>query len=143
MPDLTPDRQIASREAIARRPSRKSRGLKGVGLAGFGALGLTLVLAGFTIHAGASDKNNTTWLAIVTVVVGLIAVGLLITSRRLLRRRAALDGDRAQQDPIQPETTAEEAERYEERFHDFPPPGSPARDKLERENAHRDNPKES
>ncbi len=26
----------------------------------------------------------------------------------------------AHQDPIQPETTAEEAERYEERFHDFP-----------------------
>ena len=120
MPDLTPEREVASREAIARRPARKSRGLKAVGLLGFVCLGLMLVLAGIAIAAGASDRDATVWLAVGAVVMGLLAIGLLIGSRVLLRRRAARDGDRAQQDPIQPETTAEEAERYEERFHDFP-----------------------
>lgn len=120
MPDLTPEREVASREAIARRPARKSRGLKAVGLLGFVCLGLMLVLAGIAIAAGASDRDATVWLAVGAVVMGLIAIGLLIGSRVLLRRRAARDGDRAHQDPIQPETTAEEAERYEERFHDFP-----------------------
>ncbi|MCT1351927.1 hypothetical protein [Gordonia sp. p3-SID1431] len=120
MPDLTPEREVASREAIARRPARKSRGLKAVGLLGFVCLGLMLVLAGIAIAAGASDRDGTVWLAVGAVVMGLLAVGLLIGSRVLLRRRAARDGDRAHQDPIQPETTAEEAERYEERFHDFP-----------------------
>ncbi len=120
MPDLTPEREVASREAIARRPARKSRGLKAVGLLGFVCLGLMLVLAGLAIAAGASDRDGTVWLAVGAVVMGLLAIGLLIGSRVLLRRRAARDGDRAHQDPIQPETTAEEAERYEERFHDFP-----------------------
>lgn len=120
MPDLTPEREVASREAIARRPARKSRGLKAVGLLGFVCLGLMLVLAGIAIAAGASDRDATVWLAVGAVVMGLLAIGLLIGSRVLLRRRAARDGDRAHQDPIQPETTAEEAERYEERFHDFP-----------------------
>ncbi|MFC8313660.1 hypothetical protein P9A14_20195 [Gordonia hongkongensis] len=120
MPDLTPEREVASREAIARRPARKSRGLKAVGLLGFVCLGLMLVLAGIAIAAGATDRDATVWLAVGAVVMGLIAIGLLIGSRVLLRRRAARDGDRAHQDPIQPETTAEEAERYEERFHDFP-----------------------
>ncbi|WP_435172875.1 hypothetical protein [Gordonia hongkongensis] len=120
MPDLTPEREVASREAIARRPARKSRGLKAVGLLGFVCLGLMLVLAGIAIAAGASDRDATVWLAVGAVVIGLLAIGLLIGSRVLLRRRAARDGDRAHQDPIQPETTAEEAERYEERFHDFP-----------------------
>ncbi|MFC9981109.1 hypothetical protein [Nocardia farcinica] len=120
MPDLTPEREVASREAIARRPARKSRGLKAVGLLGFVCLGLMLVLAGIAIAAGASDRDGTVWLAVGAVVLGLLAIGLLIGSRVLLRRRAARDGDRAHQDPIQPETTAEEAERYEERFHDFP-----------------------
>jgi len=120
MPDLTPEREVASREAIARRPARKSRGLKAVGLLGFVCLGLMLVLAGIAIAAGASDRDGTVWLAMGAVVMGLLAIGLLIGSRVLLRRRAARDGDRAHQDPIQPETTAEEAERYEERFHDFP-----------------------
>lgn len=120
MPDLTPEREVASREAIARRPARKSRGLKAVGLLGFVCLGLMLVLAGIAIAAGATDRDATVWLAVGAVVMGLLAIGLLIGSRVLLRRRAARDGDRAHQDPIQPETTAEEAERYEERFHDFP-----------------------
>lgn len=120
MPDLTPDREVASREAIARRPARKSRGLKAIGLLGFVCLGLMLVLAGLAIAAGAGDRDATVWLAVGAVLVGLMALGLLIGSRVLLRRRAARDGDRAHQDPIQPETTAEEAERYEERFHDFP-----------------------
>ena len=120
MPDLTPEREVASREAIARRPARKSRGLKAVGLLGFVCLGLMLVLAGIAIAAGASDRDGTVCLAVGAVVMGLLAIGLLIGSRVLLRRRAARDGDRAHQDPIQPETTAEEAERYEERFHDFP-----------------------
>ena len=120
MPDLTPEREVASREAIARRPARKSRGLKAVGLLGFVCLGLMLVLAGIAIAAGASDRDATVWLAVGAVVMGLLAIGLLIGSRVLLRRRAARDGDRAHQDPIQPETTAGEAERYEERFHDFP-----------------------
>ena len=120
MPDLTPEREVASREAIARRPARKSRGLKAVGLLGFVCLGLMLVLAGIAIAAGESDRDATVWLAVGAVVMGLLAIGLLIGSRVLLRRRAARDGDRAHQDPIQPETTAEEAERYEERFHDFP-----------------------
>lgn len=120
MPDLTPEREVASREAIARRPARKSRGLKAVGLLGFVCLGLMLVLAGIAIAAGATDRDGTVWLAVGAVVMGLLAIGLLIGSRVLLRRRAARDGDRAHQDPIQPETTAEEAERYEERFHDFP-----------------------
>lgn len=120
MPDLTPEREVASREAIARRPARKSRGLKAVGLLGFVCLGLMLVLAGIAIAAGASDRDATVWLAVGAVVMGLLAIGLLIGSRVLLQRRAARDGDRAHQDPIQPETTAEEAERYEERFHDFP-----------------------
>ena len=120
MPELTPEREVASREAIARRPARKSRGLKAVGLLGFVCLGLMLVLAGIAIAAGASDRDATVWLAVGAVVMGLLAIGLLIGSRVLLRRRAARDGDRAHQDPIQPETTAEEAERYEERFHDFP-----------------------
>ena len=120
MPDLTPEREVASREAIARRPARKSRGLKAVGLLGFVCLGLMLVLAGIAIAAGATDRDATVWLAVGAVVMGLLAIGLLIGSRVLLRRRAARDGDRAHQDPIQPETTAEEAERSEERFHDFP-----------------------
>lgn len=120
MPDLTPEREVASREAIARRPARKSRGLKAVGLLGFVCLGLMLVLAGIAIAAGATDRDGTVWLAVGAVVMGLLAIGLLIGSRVLLRRRAVRDGDRAHQDPIQPETTAEEAERYEERFHDFP-----------------------
>ncbi|MCK8614074.1 hypothetical protein [Gordonia sp. C13] len=120
MPDLTPDREVASREAIARRPERKSRGLKAVGLLGFFCLGLMLVLGGTAIAAGASDRDATVWLAIGAVVAGLLAVGLLIGSRVLLRQRAGRDGERAHQDPIQPETTAEEAERYEERYHDFP-----------------------
>ncbi|MBD0863618.1 hypothetical protein IA539_20810 [Gordonia sp. zg691] len=120
MPDLTPDREVASREAIARRPERKSRGLKALGLLGFLCLGLMLVAAATAIAAGASDRDGTVWLAVAAVVFGLLAVGLLITSRVLLRQRAAGDGDRAHQDPIQPETTAEEAERYEERFHGFP-----------------------
>ena len=120
MPDLTPEREVASREAIARRAARKSRGLKALGLLGFVCLGLMLVLAGIANAAGASDRDGTAWLAVGAVVMGLLAVGLLIGSRVLLRRRAARDGDRAHQDPIQPETTAEEAERYEERFHDFP-----------------------
>ena len=76
--------------------------------------------AGIAIAAGASDRDATVWLAVGAVVMGLLAIGLLIGSRVLLRRRAARDGDRAHQAPIQPETTAEEAERYEERFHDFP-----------------------
>ncbi|QMU21312.1 hypothetical protein [Gordonia rubripertincta] len=120
MPDLTPDREVASREAIARRPERKSRGLKAIGLLGLSCLGLMLVLGGVAIAAGASDHDATVWLAIGAVVAGVLAVGLLIGSRVLLRRRAGRDGERAHQDPIQPETTAEEAERYEERYHDFP-----------------------
>jgi hypothetical protein len=120
MPDLTPEREVASREAIARRPGRKSRGLKAVGLLGFVCLGLMLILAGLAIAAGAGDRDATVWLAIGAVLAGAAAIGLLIGSRVLLRRRAARDGDRAHQDPIQPETTAEEAERYEERFHGFP-----------------------
>ncbi|MDS1112908.1 hypothetical protein RD149_03925 [Gordonia westfalica] len=120
MPDLTPEREVASREAIARRPARKSRGLKALGLLGFFCLGLMLVLGGTAIAAGAGDRDATVWLAIGAVIAGILAVGLLIGSRVLLRRRAGRDGERAFQDPIQPETTAEEAERYEERYHDFP-----------------------
>ena len=120
MPDLTPEREVASREAIARRPARKSRGLKALGLLGFFCLGLMLVLGGTAIAAGAGDRNATVWLAIGAVIAGILAVGLLIGSRVLLRRRAGRDGERAFQDPIQPETTAEEAERYEELYHDFP-----------------------
>ncbi|ETA04953.1 hypothetical protein V525_20510 [Gordonia alkanivorans CGMCC 6845] len=120
MPDLTPEREVASREAIARRPARKSRGLKAIGLLGFACLGLMLVLGGTAIAAGASDRDATVWLALGAIIAGLFAVGLLIGSRVLLRRRAGRDGERAHQDPIQPETTAEEAERYEERYHGFP-----------------------
>ncbi|MEO9329765.1 hypothetical protein [Gordonia aurantiaca] len=120
MPDLTPEREIASREAIARRPERASRGLKALGLLGFGCLGLMLVLGGTAIAAGASDRDFTVWLAVGAVLAGIVAVVLLLGTRGLLRRRAGRDGERAHQDPIQPETTAEEAERYEERFHGFP-----------------------
>ncbi|MBY4572569.1 hypothetical protein ACN94_02970 [Gordonia paraffinivorans] len=120
MPDPTPEREIASREAISRRPERRSRDLKAVGLLGSFCLGLMLVLGGAAIAAGASDNDLTPWLALGAVLAGILAVVLLVGARTRLRRRAGLDGERAHQDPIQPETTAEEAERYEERFHDFP-----------------------
>ncbi|UOG23272.1 hypothetical protein MTX80_10695 [Gordonia amicalis] len=140
MPDLTPEREVASREAIARRPARKSRGLNAIGLLGIFCLGLMLVLGGMAIAAGAGDRDATVWLAIGAVIAGLLAVGLLMGSRVLLRRRAGRDGERAHQDPIQPETTAEEAERYEERYHGFPVDheGKHERARVERREDHND-----
>ena len=93
MPDLTPEREVASREAIARRPARKSRGLKAVGLLGFVHQGLTH-LTGITTLLG-TDLADGQWRAaweicavILAFLAGCVLSGFIIQDNNVsLRRR--------------------------------------------------------
>ncbi|MCH5641225.1 phage holin family protein [Gordonia sp. ABSL49_1] len=103
------------------RQSSDARLIKAFGLIGYGGLILGLALVALAIGGAAGGRGGWYWAAVGAVVVVGVAVGLLIAGRRLSRRQPA--EVRVQEDPLQPEVTAEEEDRYEARYRAGTDPG--------------------
>ncbi|MEE3851948.1 hypothetical protein VZC37_16520 [Gordonia sp. LSe1-13] len=105
---------MTERSNTRRRPAEHARLLKGMGFVGYGALMVTLVLVAAAVGSAAGGHSAAIWWTVAAVLVAIVAVALLFVSRYISARQP---GDtRIQQDPLQPEVTAEEEEHYEEMY---------------------------
>ena len=101
------------RGSVDHRRAPQARAVKAIGLAGYPTLIAGVLLIVLAVGATAGNMALAPWLGLAAVLVTIIAVALLVISRR----RAASDGEsRVQQDPLQPEVTEEEEELYREHY---------------------------
>lgn len=93
--------------------------LKALGLGGYVLVIGFVALAVLAIGAAAGGMGGAPWLAAGAAVAFVVAAAMITVSRRRLADRSVRE--RAQQDPLQPETSEEEEAVYEWRFHDRRP----------------------
>lgn len=100
------------------RSHRIARLYNTTGLIGYLMLGVGLILGAVTITAWASDAAHTPWWGLATGVAVLLAWTFLLISWELQIYHAPGEAtDRASSYPLHPEVSAEEAQRYEDRYH--------------------------
>ena len=105
--------QTRDRGSVDHRRAPHARAVKAIGRAGYPTLIAGVLLIVLAVGATAGNMALAPWLGLAAVLVTIIAVALLVISRRL----AASDGEsRVQQDPLQPEVTEEEEELYREHY---------------------------
>lgn len=100
------------------RTGRIARLYDATGLVGYLALGIALILGAVAITAWAGDGSHAAWWGLATGIAVLVAWTFLLISWELQLYHAPGDTtDRASSYPLQPEVSAEEALRYEQRYH--------------------------
>ncbi|GAB07269.1 hypothetical protein GII30_03285 [Gordonia amarae] len=88
-------------------------------MAGYLVLLVAVVLIVGAIGTAAGDGAGVAWWILGAVVAAAVGIALLISGRSLATRSPGGDS-RIQQDPLQPEVTAEEEQHYIDDYRDGP-----------------------
>lgn len=112
------DRRSVSDQHSTRGASR-AHTITGIGIAGYLVLLVAVVLIVGAIGTAAGDGSGVAWWILGAVVAAAVGIGLLIAGRSLATRSPGGDS-RIQQDPLQPEVTAEEEQHYIDDYRDGP-----------------------
>ncbi|QKT08328.1 hypothetical protein HUN08_14820 [Gordonia sp. X0973] len=89
---------------------------KAVGLLGYVLLLVGIPFVAVWLALAASAHPEAGWVGAASITTLLVGIACLIVSRRMLTSGRHID-ERAEEDPIQPEVTAEEAAEYELHYH--------------------------
>ncbi|MGC4935151.1 hypothetical protein ACLQ3C_15870 [Gordonia sp. DT30] len=96
------------------RSASRARAIKSTGLLGFVVLAIAIVLLVLAIGATAGHHAAGGWLWLATVIVGIVGLAMVATGRVLATSTPA--HERPQEDPLQPEVTAEDEENYRQLY---------------------------